>query len=157
MAGSHEIRGEVIFIEQDSTCTLIQFSIALSIKTWNCFSEFQWPTRSRHPSNRPLRTLNTFRQPCKLIHLQIQSDVFFFSYFFCYVVNRLSSSMELKCDFRNTWQNHIWKQNQESIAAIILINILFLFWCKRNSVKFTFSFIERNGIIVIICNGFRHW
>ena len=43
MAGSHETRGEVIFVQQDSTRNLIQFSITLSIKTWNCFPEFSSP------------------------------------------------------------------------------------------------------------------
>ena len=32
MAGSHEMRGVVIFKQQDSTRNLIQFSIALLIK-----------------------------------------------------------------------------------------------------------------------------
>ena len=31
------------------------------------------------------------------------------------------------------------------------------FWSKWNSVKFTFSFIELKGIIVIICNSFCYW
>ena len=39
MAGSHEMRGEVIFKQQDSTRNLIEFSIVLSVKTWNCFQE----------------------------------------------------------------------------------------------------------------------
>ena len=43
---------------------------------------------------------------------------FFQLLFFCYVVNRLTSSRELQCHFSNTWQNHIWKWNQESIAAM---------------------------------------
>ena len=33
VAGTHEMRGEVIFKQQDSTRKLIQFSIALLIKT----------------------------------------------------------------------------------------------------------------------------
>ena len=127
MAGSHEIRCEVIFMEQDSTCTLIQFSIALSIKTWNCFSEFQWPTRSRHPSNRPLRT---YVSTTLLAYSSSDSERWFFSViFFCYVVNQLSSSRELQCDFFNRWQNHIFENKTRSqlqqcaIIRMSLVNI----------------------------------
>ena len=43
MAGSHEISGEIIFKQQDSTGNLIQFFIVLSIKTLNSFQEFTSP------------------------------------------------------------------------------------------------------------------
>ena len=43
VAGSHEMRGEVIFKQQDSTRNLIPFFVVLSIKTWNCFQKFTSP------------------------------------------------------------------------------------------------------------------
>ena len=43
MAGSHEISGEIIFKQQDSTRHLIQFFIVLSIKTRNCYQQFTSP------------------------------------------------------------------------------------------------------------------
>ena len=115
-AGSHETRGEVISVQQDSTRNLIQFSIAFSIKTWNCFPEFNGPLTAQATLVTNHCEL-TFRKPRRLSYLQIQSDVIF-QLFFCYVVNLLSRGRELQYHFSNTWQNHIWKQNQVSIAAI---------------------------------------
>ena len=43
VAGSHEMLGEVIFKQRDSTGNLIQFFIVLSIKTLNSFQEFTSP------------------------------------------------------------------------------------------------------------------
>ena len=74
LAGSHEMRGEVIFKQQDSTRNLIHFSILLSIKTSNCFPEF-----SSSVAQAALVTKDcelTFRQPRWLIQFQIQTDVF---------------------------------------------------------------------------------
>ena len=79
-AGSQETRGEVISEQQVSTRNLIQFSIALSIKTWNCFPEFSGllTAQATLVSN---HCELTFRQPRRLIHLQIQRDVIFQLFF----------------------------------------------------------------------------
>ena len=74
VAGSHEMRGEVIFKQQDSTRNLIQFSIVLSFKTWNCFPEFSSPVAQATLVTNHCQL--TFRQSRWLIQFQIQSDVF---------------------------------------------------------------------------------
>ena len=124
VAGSHEMRGEVTFKQRDSTRNLIQFFVVLSIKTWNCFQEFTSPVAQATLVTNYCQI--TFWKSRWLIQFQIQSDVLC-SFFSVTLVNRLSSSREIQYQFSNAWQNHIWKQNQESIAAIILTNILFLF------------------------------
>ena len=75
-ADCHETRGEVISVQQDSTRNPIQFSIALSIKTWNCFPEFSGPFAAQ-ATLVPNHCELTFQQPRRLIHPQIQSDVIF--------------------------------------------------------------------------------
>ena len=79
-AGSHETRGEVISVQQDSTHNLIHISIAFSIKTWNCFPEFSGPFTAQATLVTNHCEL-TFLQPRRLIHLQIQSDVVFQLFF----------------------------------------------------------------------------
>ena len=79
-AGSYETRGEVISVQQDSTRYLIQFSIAFSIKTWNCFSEFSGPLTAQATLVTNHCEL-TFWKPRRLIHLQIQNDVIFQLFF----------------------------------------------------------------------------
>ena len=80
VAGSHEMRGEVIFKQQDSTRNLLQFSIVLSFKTWNCFPELSSPVAQATLVTNYCEL--TFHQSRLLIQFQIQSDVFS-SFFRC--------------------------------------------------------------------------
>ena len=145
-AGSHETRGEVIFVQQDSTRNLIQFSIAFSIKTWNCFPEFNGPLTAQATLVTNHCEL-TFRKPRRLSYLQIQSDVIF-QLFFCYVVNLLSragsySTTSVTRD-RTIFENRIRCQLQQ--FATIRMTLIFLS-----------HFLELEEIIVIICNSSCYW
>ena len=92
-AGSYETRGEVISVQQDSTRNLIQFSIALSIKTWNCFPEFSGPFTAQATLVTATIANSRFDNLGGWFIFRFRA-MLFFSYFFGYVVNLLSSSRE---------------------------------------------------------------
>ena len=83
------MRGEVIFIQQDSTRNLIQFLIVLSFKKRNCFPEFSSSVAQATLVTNYCQL--TFRQSRWLTQFQIQSDGLC-SFYFVTLVNRLSSS-----------------------------------------------------------------
>ena len=64
-----EMRDEVLFKQRDSTCNLIEFSIVLSINTWNCVFVFSSPVAQATIVAKLCQL--TFRQSLWLIQFQI--------------------------------------------------------------------------------------